>query len=128
MNYFKLCGRWWLLLAVVVTPWLAGCGKKVTPVVMPVDTFASAPAELKAEWKAAADCVAKNDFMGAVTNLADLFAKTSQLSPEQTEALNQAWEHLGNRAFEVANTGDKAATEAVLKMRDLNLGNSKGAR
>ena len=120
------------LVILLALSWLGaaamGCGKKSTPPLIKADSFASAPADVRNEWKTAADCVAANDFMGAVTNLADIFGKAAQLTPEQNEALNQAWQDLGNRAFAVANQGDKTATEAVLKMRDLKLGDQTGSR
>ena len=102
-----------------------GCAKKNT-VVLDNSTFNSAPPELRENWKAAGQYVSKNNYLGAATNLIALFSKSQQLTPEQNEALNQVWVQLSNQAFEAANNGDKAATEAVLKMKESGVGNRRG--
>ena len=112
-------------LVVVVVLFLLGitqgCSKKGN-LVLDNSSFDSAPAELKEKWKAAGEYVARKNYLGAATNLIDLFSKKQQLSTEQNDALNQAWMKLGNEAFAAANNGDKAATEAVLKMRETGIG------
>jgi hypothetical protein len=89
-------------------------------------SFDAAPADLKNKWQAAADFAAKDNYLGAATNLIDIFGKSQQLTPEQNETLNQAWLRLGNQAFAAANRGDKMATEAVMKMRDSHIGSRPG--
>jgi hypothetical protein len=115
-------------LVAVLVGVLPGCSKKSEPVAMNAGAFDSAPPELRAEWKAASEFAAKNNYMGTATNLMDLLDKAQQLSPEQGQALETAWQQLGNKAFAAANAGDKMATDAVLKMRDSKFGGRRGGR
>ena len=103
-----------------------GCSKRGEVVVMESSMFDSAPAELRDKWKAAEGFVSKDNYLGAATNLMDVFSKSQGLTPEQHNALTQALQRLGNRAFDAANKGDKAATEAVLKMRASGIGDQTG--
>jgi hypothetical protein len=117
MDAFKLsCRR--LVFGIFLGLSLIGCSKKSESVAISLTSFETASPELKSKWKAGAEFAAENNYLGAATNLDELFGATQQLTAEQNEALTQAWEQLGNRAFAAANAGDKAATEAVLKMRD----------
>ena len=100
---------------------ILGCSKKDN-LALDTSVFSSAPPELKAKWNAAAQSAASKDYLGAATNLTDLFASAQQLTPEQSNALNDAWQKLGNQAFAAANQGDKSATEAVLKMKETGVG------
>jgi hypothetical protein len=95
---------------------------------MEATRFESASPDLKSNWKAASDFASQNNYLGAATNLINMFGETQQLTEEQSQALNQAWEQLGNKAFAAANAGDKQATEAVLKMRESKIGTRTGAR
>ena len=104
---------------------LAACSKHSKPI-MSAASFGSAPPELKEKWNAAADYAAKKNYLGAATNLIDIFSKAQQLTADQNDALTQAWLTLGNQAFEAANKGDKAATEAVLKMKESGIGDRRG--
>lgn len=116
--------RYWILLMLVLCFFAAlvqGCSKKGA-VAINASKFDSAPPELKEKWKAAADCAAKKNYLGAATNLMAIISKSQDLSAEQNDALSQAWMTLGNEAFAAANQGDKAATEAVLKMKDVGYG------
>ena len=56
-------------------------------------------------------------FADAATNFVSLQSKSTSLTPQQTEALTKAVEEFGQEAFEAANKGDTAATEAVKLMR-----------
>jgi hypothetical protein len=105
-----------------------GCSKKAEPVVMDFGSFASAPAALQQSWKAAAESAALNNYLGAATNLMAIFGNATQLTPDQNTALNQAWRQLGNKAFQAAESGDKMAADAVLKMRDSGFGKAAGGR
>lgn len=98
-----------------------GCSKK-GEAVMNADSFNSASPELKEKWKAAADYSAKKNYLGAATNLMVIISKSQELTAEQNDALSQAWMNLGNQAFAAANQGDKVATEAVLKMKEVGYG------
>ena len=102
-----------------------GCSQR-GETLMDASRFSSAPAELKEKWKAAADDASKKNYLGAATNLMDIYAKAQQLTAEQNDALNQAWQRLGNQAFDAANKGDKTATQAVLKMRESRIGDQSG--
>jgi hypothetical protein len=102
-----------------------GCSKK-QDVGLDNASFSSAPTELKQKWNAAGQSAASKDYLGAVTNLIEIFNKTQQLTAEQNEALDQAWQKLGNQAFAAANQGDKSATEAVLKMKETGIGERRG--
>lgn len=113
-----------LLLLGVLIP---GCSKKQA-LVLDTASFSSAPPELREKWKAAAASASSKDYLGAATNLIGLFDKSQQLNADQNEALTQAWQRLGNLAFEAANQGDKSATEAVLKMKETGIGNRRGQR
>jgi hypothetical protein len=106
---------------------IPGCSKKQA-LVLDKASFSSAPPELREKWKAAAESASSKDYLGAATNMIDLFEKSQQLNADQNEALNQAWLKLGNLAFEAANSGDKSATEAVLKMKETGIGNRRGQR
>jgi hypothetical protein len=105
----------------------SGCSKKDT-LVLDNTSFSSAPAELREKWSAAAQDVAHRNYLGAATNLIDIFSKAQQLTPEQSNALNDTWLKLGNEAFDAANQGDKGATEAVLKMKESRIGNQRNRR
>ena len=113
-----------LLLAAAVFP---GCSKK-EKLALDTASFNSAPPEVKAKWNAAAEFASSGNYLGAATNLVDIFSKSQQLTAEQNDALNQAWMKLGNLAFEAANAGDKGATEAVLKMKETGIGDRRGQR
>ncbi len=106
---------------------LTGCSKKGELTLDP-GSFSSAPPEAQEKWKAAAENVSKRDYLGAATNLMDLLSKGQQLTADQNAALNQAWLKLGNEAFAAANKGNKNATEAVLKMREVQTGDQRGRR
>ena len=107
---------------------VAGCSKKNDPVKMPADRFDTASPKLKNKWNAAAGYASRNNYLGAATNLMAIFSETQQLTAVQNDALNEAWEQLGNKAFAAANAGDKLATEAVEKMRDSKLGSRREGR
>jgi hypothetical protein len=104
---------------------LPACSKQGKPI-MSAASFSSAPPELKEKWSAATEYAAHKNYLGAATNLMDIFSQAQQLTPEQNDALTQAWMTLGNQAFEAANKGDKAATEAVLKMKQSGIGERRG--
>ncbi len=106
---------------------LPGCSKKES-LNMDVNSFNSAPPELKDKWAAAAQYASSRNYLGAATNLIPIFSKSQQLTTDQNDALNQAWLRLGNLAFTAANAGDKGATEAVLKMKETGLGDRRGQR
>jgi hypothetical protein len=117
MDTFKpSCRR--LAFGILLGLSLIGCSKKSETAAISLTSFETASPELKSKWKAGAEFAAQNNYLGAATNLAELFGAAQQLTPEQNAALTQAWEQLGNKAFEAANAGDRTATEAVLKMRD----------
>src|SRR5262249_48586465 len=103
------------------------CSKKVD-IVGNDTSFNSAPAELKEKWKTAAASASNKNYLGAATNLIEIFGQSSQLTAEQNEALNQAWLKLGNQAFAAANAGEKNATEAVLKMKETGIGERRGQK
>ncbi len=104
---------------------IPSCAKQ-DRVVLDTASFGSVPPELKEKWKAAAECASSRDYLGAATNLIEIYGKSQQLTADQNEALNQAWLRLGNVAFTAANAGDKAATEAVLKMKATGIGDRRG--
>jgi hypothetical protein len=104
-----------------------GCSKK-GGLVLDNSSFDSAPPELKEKWRSAGGYVASKNYLGAATNLIEIFGKKESLTTEQKDALDQAWMKLGNEAFAAANNGDKAATEAVLKMRETGIGERRGAK
>jgi hypothetical protein len=106
---------------------LPGCSKK-GGVVLDSATFSSAPPEVREKWKAAAEFASRRNYLAVATNLMEIFSKSQQLTPEQNDALNQAWLKLGNQAFEAANRGDKAATEVVLKMKESGIGDRRTRR
>lgn len=106
---------------------LCGCSRKGA-VAFDTGIFSSAPREISEKWKAAAEQSSQRNYLAVATNLADIFSQAQQLTAAQTEALNQAWLKLGNQAFEAANKGDKAATEAVIKMREYGIGNQRPRR
>lgn len=116
-----------IILLFAINALLCGCSKK-SQVTIDTGVFSSAPSEISEKWKAAADQAAKKNYLAVATNLTDIFSKVQQLTPAQTEALNQAWTKLGNEAFEAANRGDKAATEAVMKMRETGIGEQRPRR
>ena len=130
MNHSNRPGRWCSVAVLLLSFGLvvAGCSKSGAPLVMESSRFDNAAPDLKNKWKAASDYASQNNYLGAATNLIPLFGEAQQLTPEQSQALNQAWEQLGNKAFAAANTGDKQATETVLKMRDAKVGARTGAR
>ena len=117
-----------ILLPMALGLVFCACSKKGDAVAMAPTSFDSAPVDLKNKWQAAAEFAAKNNYLGAATNLMDIFSQTQRLTPEQNDALSQAWQQLGNKAFAAANRGDKMATEAVLKMRDAQIGGRPGRR
>jgi len=91
-------------------------------------SFDSAPAELKQRWKDAGNYVGKGDYLGAVTNLVFILGSSQQLSPEQANAVNEAWLAIGNKAYQAGEKGDKNAVQAVLEMRNSGFGKSRGDR
>ena len=115
------CYRVGVVVLLVVGMLLQGCSKK-PDIALDSASFSSAPPELKEKWKAAGECASSKDYLGTATNLIAIFSKSQQLTADQNQALNQAWLNLGNMAFAAANKGDKAATEAVLKMRETGIG------
>ena len=115
-----------LLLLVGLGSLLCGCQKNENTVSMPAAGFDSAPADVRAKWQAAAEFGSKRNYLGAATNLVDIFGKSAQLSAEQKDLLNQAWLQLGNKAFAAANAGDKMATETVMLMRNSQIGERTG--
>lgn len=128
MKALRLAGfRLIAVVALFLVGIIQGCSKK-GDLVLDNSSFDSAPPELKEKWKAAGDYVARKNYLGAATNLIDIFGKKQQLTTEQNDALNQAWMKLGNQAFAAANSGDKAATEAVLKMRESGIGDRRGQK
>lgn len=112
-------------VALLVLGAVQACSHKGA-LVLDLSSFSSAPPELRDKWKAAAEFAASRNYLGAATNLIVLFDNSKQLSAEQSDALNQAWMKLGNEAFAAADKGDKAATDAVLKMKDTGIGERRG--
>jgi hypothetical protein len=90
--------------------------------------FDSASTELKAKWQAASDQAAKGDYLGVVSNLTMIFQQAQALTPEQKDALQQAWLDVGNQAFKAANNGDKKALEAVQQIQASPYGKVAGQR
>jgi hypothetical protein len=117
--------HWIAALALLLLGAVPACSNKQT-LVLDDASFNSAPAELRDKWKAAAQYAAGRNYLGAATNLIDLFNNSKPLTAEQNDALTQAWLKLGNQAFAAAETGDKAATEAVLKMKETGIGQRRG--
>jgi hypothetical protein len=106
-----------------------GCSKEgAKPNVMASNVFDSAPKEVKDNWLAAGKHAAKGDFMGAVSNFTLVFKESQSLTPEQQDALLQAWLDAGNQAFKAANNGDKEALEAVRQIRESPYGRVPGQR
>jgi len=115
------------IVALFLLGTIQGCSKK-GDLVLDNSSFDSAPPELKEKWKAAGEYVSKKNYLGAATNLIDIFGNKQQLTTNQMDSLNEAWMKLGNQAFAAANAGDKAATEAVLKMRESGIGDRRGEK
>ena len=116
-----------VMVLLVLGSVLSGCSQKAN-LALDTASFNAAPPELREKWKAAAADASKKNYLGATTNLIDIFSKAQQLTPEQNDALNQAWLNLGNQAFEAANSGNKNATEAILKMKESRIGNRRDRR
>ena len=120
------------ILAVVscIGLFVCGCSKDGggPATTMGAKAFDSAPADLKERWQMAAASAAKSDYLGAVTNLAFIFGTSQTLTPDQDAALRQAWADIGNRAFQAANNGDKAALQAVTVIRTSDVAKGKGDR
>lgn len=116
-----------LLSCVILAP--GGCSKGASrPAGMSSPTFDSAPAAVKEHWQSAGNLAAKGDYPAAVSNLTAVFAQSQSLTPEQQDALQQAWLDIGNQAFKAANDGNKKALEAVQQMRASPYGKVQGQR
>lgn len=111
-----------ILLALV----LAACSKKTESVTMNTAAFDSAPAAIKESWNAAAAYATKKNYLGAATNLISILDNAQQLSAEQKEVLQKTWTELGQQAYTVAETGDKAAIEAIQAIRNSKYGRPEG--
>jgi TRAP-type C4-dicarboxylate transport system substrate-binding protein len=120
----KFC-RWaWpvILLAVVVT----ACSKKPETVTMNTAAFDSAPATIKQKWNAAGESMAKKNYLGAATNLISVLDGAKELSAEQKDVLQKTWAELGEKTYAAAETGDKAAIEAIQTIRNSKYGRPEG--
>jgi|ERR1017187_339878 lipopolysaccharide biosynthesis regulator YciM len=111
---------------ILLTLVLAACSKKAESVTLNTSAFDAAPAAIKASWDAAAACAAKKNYLGAATNLISVLDDAKDLSAEQKEVLQKSWTELGEKAYAVAETGDKAAIEAMLAIRNSKYGRPEG--
>jgi hypothetical protein len=103
-----------ILLAVVAV--LFGCSKS-GPSKSASSAFDSAPADVKQSWNDAMAAWKSRRFAEAATNFTTLQSNGASLSAQQADALTKAVEEFGQEAFEAANKGDVAATEAVKALR-----------
>ena len=110
------------LLALVVT----GCFKKRESVTMNTSAFDSAPAAIKQSWNAASEFAAKKNYLGAATNLISVLDNAKDLTAEQKDVLQKTWTELCDKTYAVAETGDKAAIEAILAIRNSKYGRPEG--
>jgi hypothetical protein len=114
------------LQTILLTLVLAACSKKAELVTMNTPVFDSAPAAIKESWNAAATCAAEKNYLGAATNLISVLDAANELSAEQKAALQKSWTELGNKTYAVAETGDKAAIEAIQAIRNSKYGRPEG--
>jgi hypothetical protein len=96
---------------------LLGCSKGGPGKDISSSAFDSAPADVKQSWNDGMAAWKNHRFAEAATNFVSLQSKSTTLSPQQADALTKAVDEFGQEAFEAANKGDAAATEAVKLMR-----------
>ena len=105
------------LLIVVALLVLSGCSKGGPSKNISSSAFDSAPADVKQSWNDGIAAWKNHRFGEAATNFMSLQSTGASLTPQQTDALTKAVEEFGQEAFEAANKGDVAATEAVKALR-----------
>jgi len=109
---------WFRVLAVILlVAFLSACSKGGPSNDVSSSAFDSAPAEVKQSWNDGIAAWKSHHFAEAATNFVSLQSKSASLSPQQTDALTKAVGEFGQEAFDAANKGDAAATEAVKLMR-----------
>jgi len=112
-HYF--CLVWVSILFLIVA--LFGCSKSGPSKDVSSSAFDSAPADVKQLWSDGMGAWKNHRYAEAATNFVSLQAKSSSLSPQQTDALTKAVDEFGQEAFAAANKGDAGATEAVKALR-----------
>jgi hypothetical protein len=105
------------LAVILLVAFLSACSKGGPSKDVSSSAFDSAPADVKQSWNDGIAAWKNHRFVAAATNFVALQSKSTTLSPEQTDALTKAVGEFGQEAFEAANKGDAAATEAVNLMR-----------
>jgi hypothetical protein len=106
-----------LIAVILLVAFLSACTKGGPSKNVSSSAFDSAPADVKQSWNDGIAAWKNHRFVAAATNFVALQSKSTTLSPEQTDALTKAVGEFGQEAFEAANKGDAAATEAVNLMR-----------
>ena len=74
------------------------------------------------------DAWKSRNYPEAARNFASLRAKVGSLSPQQADELAKATDEFGQEAFTAADKGDKAATEAVIILRNADSRRTGGGR
>jgi hypothetical protein len=116
----RIAGKcfWPALLGVILfVALLSACSKGGPSKDVSSSAFDSAPADVKQSWNGGIAAWKNHRFVEAATNFVSLQSKSAALSPQQSDALTKAVDEFGQEAFQAANKGNAAATEAVKLMR-----------
>ena len=109
---------WSVIPLLIVMLTLSGCSKTGPSNNISSAAFDSAPADVKQLWTDGMSAWKSRRYPEAATSFISLRAKADSLSPQQTDELTKVMDEFGQEAFTAANKGDKAATEAVLALRN----------
>lgn len=80
--------------------------------------FQSAKPDVKAEWDSAMASAKANDYAKATVTLMEL-RKRTDLTPEQTQAIDKAATTISDQMYEAANKGDENAKKSIDELRKL---------
>lgn len=114
---FLSCSRFAAIPALIAIFMLCGCSRRGPSNNISSSAFDSAPADIKQLWSEGMNAWKSRHYPEAAKNFVSLGAKAG-LSPQQADELAKARDEFGQEAFTAADKGDKAATEAIMILRE----------
>ncbi len=118
VTFFLSCSRFAAIPVLMAIIMLCGCSRRGPSNNISSTAFDSAPPDIKQLWTGGMDAWKSHRYPEAAKNFASLRAKAGGLSSQQADELAKATDEFGQEAFTAADKGDKAATEAVIILRN----------
>lgn len=109
--------KWLCICLMAFSLFSSGCNSNENaPGKVNTKAFASANAEVKKLWENALTAGKTNDYFGSISICKDLL-EWKDITPAQTEALQNQMAAVSNKMYDAAGKGDQQAQEASEKVK-----------